>query len=157
MKGGLTDEELSNIAHSLIHNIANLQGHLQKWARQNEKEVSNVNKAFSNSNELKIIQDLSNNDKHGYPPRDGGHSGIAPKIKQFTRGMQLTTPEGGGTLALAFDAKGKPRVIGKGDAAVVISGEIIDRDGNTAGNLHSIAKKAISDWEDLLKEFGLKV
>jgi hypothetical protein len=46
--GGLSDEELSNIAHSLIHNIANLKGHLRKWAHRNGKDKIKVDDAFNN-------------------------------------------------------------------------------------------------------------
>lgn len=79
-RGKLSEAELSNLAHPLIDNIANLYGHLKKWAAQSGVEISKIDGVFNSSNELKIIQDLSNNDKHGYPPRNGGHSGISPKI-----------------------------------------------------------------------------
>ena len=38
-RGGLTDEALSNLAHSLIQNIANVADHLRKWARQNGRDI----------------------------------------------------------------------------------------------------------------------
>lgn len=31
-RGGLSDEQISNIAHSAIHNLANLKDHLRRWA-----------------------------------------------------------------------------------------------------------------------------
>lgn len=156
-EGDLTEEELSNLAHSLIYNIANLYGHLKKWAGLNNVDVSKVDEVFRSSNELKIIQDLSNNDKHGYPPRNGGYSGISPKIDKFTRGMQLTTvSQEGGALELTLDSSGKPKIIGTGKAAVVISGEISDSKGNCIGNLHLIAKKALETWEVLLSDMGIK-
>ncbi len=31
-RGALTDDELSNQAHTVIHNIANLRDHLRRWA-----------------------------------------------------------------------------------------------------------------------------
>ena len=81
-RGGLTNAELSNLAYTLIHNIANLRDHLRKWAVQNEKDKEKVDEAFTQSLELKIIQDLSDNDKHGYPPRNGkGESGKCPQLK----------------------------------------------------------------------------
>ena len=43
-RGGLSTDELSNIAHSMIHNIANLRDHLRKWAHHNGKDKENVNK-----------------------------------------------------------------------------------------------------------------
>lgn len=34
--GGLSEAEMSNLAHSLIHNIANLPNHLRKWVGRND-------------------------------------------------------------------------------------------------------------------------
>lgn len=156
-EGDLSEEELSNLAHSMIHNIANLYSNLRKWAARNHVKVSEVDKVFNSSNEIKIIQDLSNNDKHGYPPRNGGRSGISPKIEKFTRGMQLTSvSQEGGALVLTFDSSGKPKVLGEGKAAVVISGEISDVKGQIIGNLYLIAKKALDAWEVLLSDFDIK-
>ena len=150
-EGDLSEEELSNLAHLMIYNIANLYGHLKKWAARNNAKVSEVDKVFNSSREIKIIQDLSNNDKHGYPPRNGGHSGISPKIEKFTRGLQFTSVSQEG-----FDSSGKPKFIGKG-MAVVISGEISDAKGQIIGNLHLIAKKALEAWEVFVSNFGIKL
>jgi hypothetical protein len=156
-EGDLTKEELSNLAHSLIHNIANLYEHLRKLALLKKLDVSKVDEVFRSSNEIKIIQDLSNNDKHGYPPRNGGYSGISPKVDKFTRGMQLTAlSQERASLTLTLDASGKPKVTGTGNVAVVISGEISDGKGNCIGNLHLVAKKALEAWEVLLSDFGIK-
>src|SRR6266571_7743771 len=32
-RGGLSDEQLSNLAHSGIHNVAHLEDHLIRWAK----------------------------------------------------------------------------------------------------------------------------
>ena len=92
--GGLNDEELSNLVHSLIHNIANLHDNLKRWAKKNGKDKSKVDIAFKNSLALQIIQDLSNNDKHGYPPRNGGHSGNLFRISSAMQPPMITTPTG---------------------------------------------------------------
>src|SRR5438552_493937 len=74
-RGGQSDDQLVNFAHMLIHNIANLRDHLRRWAAHNGKEKDAIDRAADASPDLQIIRDLSNNDKHGYPPRDGGYSG----------------------------------------------------------------------------------
>ena len=61
-QGNLSEEELSNSAHSIIHNIANLYGHLKKWASKNDVNASKIDELFNSSYEIKLIQDLSNND-----------------------------------------------------------------------------------------------
>ena len=89
--GGLTVAELSNLAHSVIHNVANLHDHLRRWAAKNGHNPSRIDQVISHSVPLQIITDLSNNDKHGYPPRNAGHSGKAPQLAEIKRVLRLTT------------------------------------------------------------------
>ena len=153
-RGGLTDAELSNLAHTLIHNIANLRDHLRKWAVQNRKDREKVNEAFTQSLELKIIQDLSDNDKHGYPPRDGGLSGKCPRLVEVNRVMQLKTQaKKGSTIGMTLGAGGVPKVFGDGTAKAIITGDVVDNKNNRIGDLHKIATKAVEAWEELLADF----
>ena len=76
-----------------MHNIANLKDQLRRWARQNGTDPATIDQAIGASNALNIIIDLSNNDKHGYPPRDDGYSGVAPQVSGIDRVMKL--PFGG--------------------------------------------------------------
>jgi hypothetical protein len=41
-RGGLSDDELSNQAHTVIHTIANLRDHLRRWAAQNSQDKAKV-------------------------------------------------------------------------------------------------------------------
>jgi hypothetical protein len=155
--GGLSDEELENLAHSLIYNIANLHNHLERWAKKNGKDKSRVDEVLNGSLALRIVQDLSNNDKHGYPPRDGGESGKLPRIGKITRALQLTTsPQQGSFVAMTLGPGGIPRISGSGKARVVISAEVLDKDGSVIGDFRQTALEAIDAWECLLTEFGIK-
>ena len=155
--GGQSIEKLSNIAHSLIHNIANLRDYLRRWAVQNGNQKGKVDETFRNSLALQIVQDLSNNDKHGYPPRDGGCSGRSPKIGEVHRIMQLATrPEKGSWVTMTLGRGGIPRISGTGSGRAIITADVWDRDGKRLGDLHEIAEEAVQAWEQLLKEFGVK-
>ena len=156
-KGDLGDEELSNMAHLLIHNMANLRGHLMKWAHHNGKDKVKVDNAFNGSQALKIIQDLSNNDKHGYPPRDSGHSGLSPMVDRINTIMRMATrPEKGSSVRLTFNRQGIPQVAGSGTAKVIITGDIRDKGGCKIGDLHDTALEAVKIWESVLDDFGVK-
>ena len=156
-RGGLTDAEISNLAHTLIHNIANLRDHLRKSAVQNVKDKKKVDEAFAQSMELKIIQDLSDNDKHGYPRRDGGLSGKCPKLVEINRIMQLETQaKKGSTSGLTLGAGGVPKFFGNGTAKAIITGDVVDNKNNCIGDLHKIATKAVEAWEQLLADFGCR-
>jgi len=154
--GGLSNEEPENYAHSLIHNIANLRDHLKSWAKKNGKNSSEVDSAFKNSLALRIIQDLSDNDKHGYPRRNGGWSRKSPKIGKITRSLQLTTrAQEGSFVAMTLGPRGIPRISGSGEARAVISAEIHDCDGSVIGDFRQTALEAIGVWEGLLAQFGV--
>lgn len=156
--GGLTEAELTNIAQSLIYSIAHFDAPLKKWADQNNKDKTKVDHTFNSSLPLRIIRDLSNYDKHAYPPRDGGHSGKSPRVDEFRRVMQMTTkPEKGSFVALKFTPQGVPKVSGDGTAKVVITGDILDRDGNKIGDFHSTALEAVEAWESVLSDLGVKL
>ena len=156
--GGLNDAELTNIVHILIYNIANLKDNLKKWAAHNGKDKARVDAAFNNSEALKVIQDLSNNEKHGYPPRDGGHSGKSPRVDKINRIMQMTTKaEKGSSVGVTFTPQGVPKILGDGTVKVIISGDILDRDGNKIGDLYKTALEAVKVWESVLGDFGVKL
>lgn len=155
-RAGFSDDELWNQAHSLIHNIANLRDHLRRWASHHGQDKNKVDQTVDKCLELQIIKDLSNNDKHGYPPRDGGHSGRRPQLVEIDRVMRLQTQEKDGSVALiTFGTGGVPRFIGDGTAKAVVTGDVVDNDNKRIGNLYDIANKAVVAWENLLADFGL--
>ncbi|MHC4653841.1 MAG: hypothetical protein ACYS91_02350 [Planctomycetota bacterium] len=156
-RGDLNDAELSNLAHMLISNIANLRDHLKKWAGKNGKDKEKVNEAFNQSLELRIIQDLSNNDKHGYPPHNKGDSKKLPKLVDINRIMQLKTQaKKGSSAVMTLGVNGVPKFLGDGTPKAIITGNVVDNKNNRIGDLHEIATKAVEAWEQLLTDFGCR-
>lgn len=156
-RGGLNDAELSNLAHMLISNIANLHDHLRKWAVKNGKDKEKVNEAFNQSLELRIIQDLSDNDKHGYPPRNSGYSKKRPHLVDINRVMQLKPQaKKGSSAVMTLGANGVPKFLGDGTHKAIITGNVVDNKNNRIGDLHEIATKAVEAWEQLLTDFGCR-
>ncbi len=155
-RGGLTDDALFNLAHMLIHNIANLRDHLRKWAARNGKDKSKVDEAVRGSIDLQLMIDLCNSDKHGYPPRNGGCSGKCPRLISINRVMRLRTHgKKGSTIGLTLGLGGVPQIFGDGTARIVIVGDVVDGANNRIGEFHDIARKAVKAWEQLLVDFGL--
>lgn len=155
-RGGFSDADLSNYAHGVIHGIANLGDHLRRWAAQNGQDKAKVNETVDISPDLQIIIDLSNNDKHGYPPRNGGHSKKAPQLTEVTRLMRLQTQEKKDSgIGMTFAADGKPIFFGDGTAKAVITGDVVDAQNNRIGDLYDISINAVGAWEKLITHFGL--
>ena len=156
--GGRSDAELANTAHILIYNIANLKDVLKKWAVRKGKDKTEVDNAFKSSQALKIIKDLSNNDRHGYDPKKRGNSGKSPRVDRITSIMRMTTkPQKGSFVSLTLNRQGVPQIAGSGTAEVIITGDILDRAGNKIGDLHETALEAVKIWESVLGDFGVKL
>lgn len=157
-RGDFSDEDLCNYAHTVIHNIANLQDHLKRWAKSNHHNKTKVDETFKDSLDLKIVKDLSNNDKHGYPPRDNGYSGKCPKLININRVMKMQTqPKTGSTVVMTLRADGTPKIFGDSTAKAIITGDVVDKTSKLIGELHDIAIKALEAWRKLLLDFGLKL
>jgi hypothetical protein len=155
-RSGISDDELSNQAHIVIHNIANLRDHLRKWAAQNGQDKTKVDQTVDNCLDLRITLDLSNNDKHGYPPRAGGFSGMSPQLIEINRVMKLQTQAKiGSMIAMTIGADGIPKLMGDGTAKAVVTADVVDKANNRIGDLYEIINKAVEAWECLLFEFGL--
>ena len=155
-RSGLSDEELSNQAYLLIYNIANLGDHLLQWAAQNGHDKNKVHEALDRSFELQIIKDLSNRDKHGYAPRNGGNSGRSPRLTEINRVMRLQTQaKEGSMIMMTIGPGGIPEFIGDGSARAVVTGQIVDNSDNLIGDLYDFVTKAVEVWEKVLVDFGL--
>lgn len=158
--GGLSAAEIENTAHSGIHNIANLDSHLIRWARRNGTDDAKIREAVEASESIKTIKDLSNNDKHGYPPRDGGHTGVAPQLLEIQRVIRLSTgTEAGSGISMTLGPDGAPVISSRGSASAraVVTGDVVDKDGNRLGDLVEIEMAAIADLEKVLVELGIGV
>ncbi|HYH86497.1 MAG TPA: hypothetical protein VEX60_13680 [Pyrinomonadaceae bacterium] len=149
-RGGISDEQINNLAYTAIHNVAYLRDHLKKWAKVSGANAETVEETIRNSQPLKIIIDLAESDKHGYPSRNGGLSGLNPKILKVERFMQ---GKSGSWVGISFALDGTPTVQGEG--AIVISGTVVDADENHLGDLQEILRDAVASWEGLLGAMGI--
>jgi hypothetical protein len=153
--GGLTVEEMENLAYSLVHNIANVTDHARRWAKRNGKSADSVDSCVQGSFEIRVMIDLSNNDKHGYPPRGVGYSGRSPKLVDVRRVLRLTTgSQRGSGVAMTLNRDGTPRISGSGSAKAVLTGEVLDGGGTRIGDLDDLASRAVEDWERILRQLG---
>jgi hypothetical protein len=133
-----------------------LHDHLLKWASRTGRNPDKVKDAVRKSFELRVILDLSNVDKHGYPARDGGHSGRAPNLTEVNRVMQLSTgTQPNSSATVLFTPMPEARLVGSGSAKVVVTGTIVDRSGAVLGDLRRFLETAVGAWEGLLRELGV--
>lgn len=127
---------------SIIHNIANLRDHLK-----NNIAEAEVKKYFYSDINLKIIMDLSNADKHGYPTRDN-NSKLNPKIENIISAVQLQ-----GTM-MTFALDGTPLYQGN-PPKIVIMADIMDDSGNRICTIDELIEKSMLSWETFMKKHNL--
>lgn len=152
--GGLSVAQLTNLAYSLIHNIASLKDHARRVLKtagidpEKSEEIGNVST-------LRIIADLSNNDKHGYPPRNGGNSGLSPHLGQVTRILRMVTGgEAGSVTALTFGPTGMV-LSGDGTIEAIITADVLDAEESRIGDLHELCVEGLQLWENGLTGIGI--
>ena len=155
--GGLTEPQISNLAHTIIHNIANLRDHLRRWAGQNGLDPKEIDRTVASSAALQVIIDLSNNDKHGYPPRDGGQSKKSPTLVEVKRVLRMSTGPGPGSgIAIVLTLSGPKQIAtGGGFSHVIVTGSVVDGNGAPLGELYDFGNKALKAWEQQLEAFGI--
>jgi hypothetical protein len=72
--------------------------------------------------------------------------------------MRLTTKlEAGSIVAMTFGPRGAPKISGSGTARAVVTGDVVDKDGNRLGDFFDIGQIAVEAWEMLLGAFGVTV
>lgn len=154
--GGLSNDQMQNIIYSAVHNVANLRDHLKKWARQNGKGTDVVDRTVDGSLELKVIIDLSNRDKHGGSPRDGGVSGLSPDLTRFRRGLVAGAHKGDEEASVTIECFTEaPQVQFRGGACVLTSADIVDASGQVVGDVMSFMEAGVSQWEQALALYGV--
>ncbi len=155
VRNDLTDEQLTNYCYSAIHNVSNLKDNITKWAKNNGKDSQKILDEFNKSQELKVLSDLSNQDKHGGDDRDGGFSKLYPKLNNVRRLLQISSTDPNTPAQIGPLLDGKINIVGN-NTKLVITGDIFDSNGQLVGDLNDYLGKALVIWESILKSYGLK-
>ena len=79
------------------------------------------------------------------PIRDPGSALVANRI---TRSILMS-------FGLLPATDGTPKFFGDGNAKAVITGDVVNKDGNRIGDLYEIGTKAVRAWETLLNEWNV--
>lgn len=130
---------------------------MKAWARSHGISEGDVHRFFLNSHNFCTVVDLWNHDKHGeYPQRKNGWSRLAPHLSNVRSVCELRTrPEKGSWIGMQTDLTGMPSVNGDGAAEVVLTADVLDKNGNGIGQAHEILRRAIDVCEASLTHFGV--
>ena len=147
---------VANRVSLLINNIACLKDRLNVWCRKNGKPETG-DQLINGNRDVAIIHDLWNLDKHSELNRPS-RSGLSPRLlqpPQTTLEFKITTTEE--TPLLVLSPLGEGKVLAHEFANARITATVVDKDGNTLGELEPICLRAVAAWQAEFVKAGLKI
>lgn len=155
--GGATEVELANIVTLLIANVGSLRDHFKNWCEDHSVPFEG-DKLINSNMACAIVHDLWNTDKHGKltrPPRSGHHV----QLTELHKGLCLSTGmTAGSTTVFRFDpitGNFQTQSSGGGTTSVIVSGLVLDGQGNRLGDLSQFIEQAVDAWETCLRQAGV--
>ena len=147
---GQTDAETTSAAIAIILHIANLKDHLKNIAGERGENPNLIEKEIDESLALKIVIDLSNAEKHGYPTKTN-RSGRHPTIQNIHHSIDIP-PQG--EVGINFTTG---ELINKsGDVTIIIDADIFSDDGELLFRFPALTREAIKKWEEVIEKFDIK-
>ena len=154
--GGASDAELANVLQSVIHNLASFCDYLRNWAEPRGISRTSIYNYLSRSPDFCIIMDLYNRDKHGPPNGRRGWSRRSPELGRARGVLQMKTqPKKGSTVCMTAGLRGEPIISGDGSAHVVVTAEVLDKNGNGIGDVDKYVRGALRFCEGALRDFNV--
>ncbi len=145
--------ELMNQAMGIILLLGTVKDHLKKAIAKAGHDKNIVEKCIDGSPHLKILMDLYNAEKHGYPVKKS-RSGLNPKIANISVGARnnnngqpivvMAAQEGGFTVADGYPAP-----------SVVLVAQIIDEFDRNLMDYEDLTDTCYHLWEEIAKLYNL--
>jgi hypothetical protein len=149
LQGSWTPTKTKRVAYGVIRDIADLRDYFAAAARNKGLPADMVETTIKGSFDLQLIIDLANRDKHSTHSRKTWSS-KAPRLRNIKRVVELKGKyEEGKRVGLRIGLK-KIEAYG-GQAALVVSADIVDKGGEHLSTLSYTQQKAIEAWEGLSK------
>jgi hypothetical protein len=146
----------ANRVSLLVNNIACLKDRLNAWCRKSGKPETG-DQLINGNRDVAIIHDLWNLDKHSELNRPS-RSGLSPRLlqpPQTTLEFKITTTQE--TPLLVLSPFGEGKVLAHEAAHARITATVVDKDGNTLGELEPICLRAVAAWQAEFVKAGLKI
>lgn len=141
-------DEVENNAHLAISLLAHLPDHLKRWLRSNKKDTSSLEDFVKSSQELGVLKDLANTEKHGGFDRNGGHSGLQPRLSNIHRGMRLEPKLDWSQALIKINLpEGTITHVNGDPLQVVIDADILDYQGTKICTLTWLLESSLQQFE----------
>ena len=159
--GGESPDEIREALTQIAYNIAHVKDPLKKYLSDRGRESKLVERFIEGSPALRIMIDVANREKHGYPSDRPSRSGFDPYLGEVGRSLRLQTGAAKHSSAIyTVDPQtGQPviRTTGGGSGAVVYSGEVRDKNSVVIGDILDYARDALAEWERLFSDLSISL
>jgi len=147
---GQEESESTDIVFAIIEHLAKLKDHIKNIIEERGGDKKNIENEIDKSLELKLIIDLANAEKHGYPLTKPERSKRSPKIQNIKHSLVIP-PQ----VQVGFNLS-TGEILNPNDCGITITAEIIDKNGNLICRLNKLVNDAIKKWEEIIKKYNIK-
>lgn len=109
---------------------------------------------INSSKSLSLILDLWNQDKHGYPLKKTNRSKLNPQIINVDQGLVISNSSSKESVSFTI-TKDSASYSASDNAAVAISGDVVDGSGEFIVSVENMFRYAVTDLENFLKQQNL--
>ncbi len=151
----ISEADTINKEMAIIENLAKLKDHIKNIISQNNGNPKIIETEINQSDELQILIDIYNTDKHGYPLTHPERSNKSPKIINIKSVLQQSLQAGTTSSFVGFSMgmNGQIQTHGGGEHKVVIIADIVDKNGNHLYSIDKFIDKTLFQWEKIIEKY----
>ena len=149
-----SEADTINKVMTIIENLAKLKDHIKNEISRKNGDNQIIENEIDQSNELQILIDLYNFDKHGYPLRRE-RSNKSPQIINIKSVLQQSLQAGtksNSYVGFSMDMNGQIQTHGNGEHHVTIVADIVDKKGDHLYSIDEFIDKILFQWEKIIEE-----
>tara|TARA_R110002072_G_scaffold7473_11_gene40189 strand:- start:43 stop:618 length:576 start_codon:yes stop_codon:yes gene_type:complete len=141
---------LLNKVHSDISALANMKDHLKKLAKQKGIAQSIVEEKINSNQELQLLIDLNNIEKHG-TPLNKSRSGFNPILKYHSISMTIKGSSSGNNY-ITLNSSGQISTTGSKELKFEFG--IYNEFGELVNLLSKVIAKCVNEWSKIIEELS---
>lgn len=145
--------KVENDIYSILQHLATLKDHIKNHLEFQGKDKKIVEGVIDSSLHLKILIDLVNAEKHGYPTKKN-RSGRNPIIRGFGQGLRNNND--GKEVIASFGTKGEFEIIEGKAPSVELYANIYDEGGNFIFGFNELVEVCCAEWMSIVEEHLVK-
>lgn len=137
-----------NQINNVISNLSNIKDCLKNKIKNKNGNPKVIEDEINNSQYLKIVLDLANQEKHGYPLTKTRRSKMDPIIKNVSRALSTSNKPDN----IRYKKSDGSQLL---NAMVKITADITDSQGNHLYGLDELVENSLIFWEQIIRKYNL--